>query len=113
MQLGRHAVADQARGVVDILVDEQVQGADAAWRNGIIVTHVSIRVTACRRGTCPPAVDFDLVGGRVGPVEQRLSDHSIPAVGDRVEVALIHARSGQLKPTSPMRRTGTAVPPVR
>ena len=96
-----------------LAISGEVQSATAEWRSGVIVTHVAVGVSTCHRGDCPARVEFDVVGGRIGSIEQRISDHEVPAVGDRLDVELGPSRSGALRLTAPLRITAPAGPRSR
>jgi uncharacterized protein (TIGR03382 family) len=111
LALGRPSRADPLPGA--LAITGEVQSATAEWHSGVIVTRVAVGVSACHRGDCPARVEFDVVGGRIGSIEQRVSDHEVPAVGDRLDVELGPSRSGALRLTKPLRITVPAAPRTR
>src|SRR5262249_30144357 len=61
---------------------------------GLLRTHVSLDVTACRVASCPTSGEADTWGGRAGGIVQIVGNHPVPATGDTVEIEVPHARVG-------------------
>lgn len=61
---------------------------------GLLRTHVSLDVTACRVASCPTSGEADTWGGRAGNIVQIVGNHPLPASGDLVEIEIPHARAG-------------------
>lgn len=61
---------------------------------GLLRTHVTLDVTACRVASCPTSGEADTWGGRAGNIVQIVGNHPLPASGDLVEIEIPHARAG-------------------
>lgn len=83
---------------IEMSVQGDVQSVQAQWRGGLIVSHVTVGVRSCRRGTCPDAVEMDMVGGELDGIHQQLSEHAVPRVGESIEADLSRNRHGTLRP---------------